>query len=1199
MTTTCIVHGAIWPDALSVGRLRERLSAAFPNLQVLEARESADGPPVGAAAAINRAAAHATGDVLVIVEASVMPDVARLARLRERADAGVAIEADAHGRPRLEWPPTAVPDDLLAELAASGATPSANGSRDRAAPAWAIRRSIFAAAGGLDPRLGSVGYLEDLVARLARDAAAEAGAASQVVASEPLATTSADETRTAWPLDDRVAAFLRTRNRLITAFRTLDDDALGVELARSAVEQILMAWRRSGWHADDFRFGGDWGRRDTWVTRLLQPGRHGAERVADQEGVLAPLLALDAFLDEAPSLLAERRRRPARRDRRNEAVSVSATTAPDPATPTGSLADSASPAVSVIVVNWNGREHLDACFRSLLASDYPADRLELVCVDNGSSDGSIELLRHAFPTVRIVALTSNLGFTGGNEAGVAASRGDVLVFFNNDMRVAPDAISRLVAALDGGRACVAARVLSWDGQRIDFLRGSLSFEGRGFQDGYGEPANEARQTSADTFFANGGAFAVSRDAYRRAGGFDPSLFAYYDDVDLGWRLRLTGTSIRVEDGAIAWHRHGATGRTQPAGQKRFLMERNALTVLARCYGEAALRRTLGATLLLAVRRTLDETTFGSGPTLLARLAPWSRRLARRRLAAPSTGDVEAPPRRVLRGFAAESFAALGAALEDLPRLAATRAEAQGSRQTPDRDVLSHIGRTFEALSSASSYAPVHKALVEGLALPRLFNARTRLLIVSHEAIAANMSGPAVRFLELGRALSTVARVTVAMPGQPTMRDDRCTIAGFDPAAPATLQRLAEDSDVLFVQGFALVQYPFLTRLLLPIIVDLYCPFTIEHLEQTRGDAVRSQNAPDILAVQNAQLDAGDYFVCASEAQRDFWLGNLHSRGRINPLTYADDPTARRLIDVVPFGLPDERIDEAAERARRIAPLGAATATTAVMKGVRPGIGADDKVLLWAGSLLDWQDPLTLIRAVASLASRRPDVKLFFMGTKHPNPLVTPMRIVEECRILAGDLGVLDTHVFFNDWVPYDQRARYLVEADLGVSTHREHLETHFSFRTRMLDYVWAGLPIVCTRGDVFGDLVATRGLGISVPPGDAPGLADAIETMLSDGGRREQASLALRQLASEMRWSQVAAPLDAFCREPRHAPDHAPHLDALRRRLETKFKVSRWLKRTALRAGVSEMRVEQVKRLKAIRALMVLRNRIAIARARQ
>jgi GT2 family glycosyltransferase len=229
-------------------------------------------------------------------------------------------------------------------------------------------------------------------------------------------------------------------------------------------------------------------------------------------------------------------------------------------------------------------------------------------------------LRNAFPTVTLIELESNRGFTGGNEAGVAASHGDVLVFINNDMRVAPDAIQRLVSALDGGRACVAARVLSWDGTRIDFLRGALNFEGRGYQDFYGAPADGEQQTAADSFFANGGAFAVTRDAYRQAGGFDTALFAYYDDVDLGWRLRLTGRSIRVEDTAVVWHRHGATVQKQPAGQKRFLMERNALISLARNYGEPALQRTFGATLLLAVRRALDESRFGSGVSSLATLA---------------------------------------------------------------------------------------------------------------------------------------------------------------------------------------------------------------------------------------------------------------------------------------------------------------------------------------------------------------------------------------------------------------------------------------------------------------------------------------------------------------------------------------------------------------------------------------------------
>jgi hypothetical protein len=222
-----------------------------------------------------------------------------------------------------------------------------------------------------------------------------------------------------------------------------------------------------------------------------------------------------------------------------------------------------------------------------------------------------------------------------------------------------------------------------------------------------------------------------------------------------------------------------------------------------------------------------------------------------------------------------------------------------------------------------------------------------------------------------------------------------------------------------------------------------------------------------------------------------------------------------------------------------------------------------------------------------------------MGTRHPNPLVAPMRIVEESRALARELGVLDRQVFFNDWVPYDQRARYLLEADLGVSTHLEHLETHFSFRTRMLDYVWSGLPIVCTRGDVFADLVDARGLGIAVPPGDAGALASAIATMLDDAERRRHAAEQLRRLADDLRWDHVVAPLRDFCGRPRPAADHASRLDALRNRLERKFRLTKWLKRTALRAGISEMRVEQVKRMKAVSGLMSLRNRLALARARR
>ena len=448
----------------------------------------------------------------------------------------------------------------------------------------------------------------------------------------------------------------------------------------------------------------------------------------------------------------------------------------------------------------------------------------------------------------------------------------------------------------------------------------------------------------------------------------------------------------------------------------------------------------------------------------------------------------------------------------------------------------------------------------------------------------------MRFLEIGRALSSVARVTLAMPGEPGVRDAQVTIAGFDPAHPGSLRRLAEDADVIFVQGFALALYPFLTALMVPIVVDLYCPFTIEHLEQTRGraaagDAAVNDEAAGFLGVLNAQIDQGDFFICASEVQRDFWIGALHSRGRINPRTYAADPTLRRLIDVVPFGLPDDDFDRTA------------AALPPVLKGVRPGIAATDTVLLWGGSLLDWQDPVTLIEAVAALAPRRPELKLVFMGTKHPNPLVKPMRAVAASRERAEALGVLDRHVFFNDWVPYTERARYLAEADLGVSTHREHLETHFAFRTRMLDYVWARLPIVCTDGDVFARLVRSEGLGAAVPPGDAAALAQAIDRLLGDDAARASARAALGRLGRELHWSRVVAPLARFLEAPASAADHAVGLARVRADLQGGYRLSKWLKRTALRMGVTERRVEQLKRLGLVRALVVVRNRVALARA--
>jgi glycosyltransferase involved in cell wall biosynthesis len=427
-------------------------------------------------------------------------------------------------------------------------------------------------------------------------------------------------------------------------------------------------------------------------------------------------------------------------------------------------------------------------------------------------------------------------------------------------------------------------------------------------------------------------------------------------------------------------------------------------------------------------------------------------------------------------------------------------------------------------------------------------------------------------------------------------------APYDPSAPAALRAQADAADVVMVQGFTLHSYPFLTRLVAPIVVDLYCPFTLEHLEQARGarppdDPGLLSEARAILEVQNAQLQHGDLFLAASGRQRDFWTGALHTAGRVNPRTLAHDPALTDLVRVVPFGLPDMSVADfdAPARARRVA----AGRPAGVLKGVHPAIGAHDKVLLWGGSLLDWQDPEMLIEAVALLTAERPDIRLFFMGVRHPNPQVAPMTVVQRCRDLAQARGLLDTHVIFNDWVPYEERGAYLMEADLGVSTHQAHLETRYAFRTRMLDYIWARLPIVCTEGDHFGELVRERGLGRSVPPVDPRALAHAITTLLDDPAASAAARAALEVAAREMTWSKVVEPLAAYCAAPAFAGDRADRVERFHAALARSFQGTRLLKRTLLRLGVGEGRIESVKRLSAVRAMMTLRNRAAIWRARQ
>ncbi len=173
----------------------------------------------------------------------------------------------------------------------------------------------------------------------------------------------------------------------------------------------------------------------------------------------------------------------------------------------------------------------------------------------------------------------------------------------------------------------------------------------------------------------------------------------------------------------------------------------------------------------------------------------------------------------------------------------------------------------------------------------------------------------------------------------------------------------------------------------------------------------------------------------------------------------------------------------------------------------------------------------------------PRIKLIFMSTDHPNTSIPErMWMPARARQLSDELGLTDGHVYFNhDWVAYSERSQWLLASDCGVSTHFDHAETRYAFRTRMLDYLWCGLPIICTAGDRFAQLVAERELGWVVPAEDVDALAQAVLEMAADPNRRRVISERVSQVAQDMTWERVSAPLRRFLTNPALAADQPRH----------------------------------------------------------
>ena len=357
---------------------------------------------------------------------------------------------------------------------------------------------------------------------------------------------------------------------------------------------------------------------------------------------------------------------------------------------------------------------------------------------------------------------------------------------------------------------------------------------------------------------------------------------------------------------------------------------------------------------------------------------------------------------------------------------------------------------------------------------------SRVMLVCPEPLAHRQpAGIGIRFIEMSKVLHAAGHdISLLSPNE-------------GPIAPETLRDVSERCVVAVVQGH-IANDLFAHARAIPTVVDLYDPFIVENLHYyaERGAEVF---AHDHVTLMNSLL-RGDTFLCASEAQRLFYLGMLLAVGRLNPIAFGNDPHLDALLRIAPFGVP-------ASRQLREAPPPA----------------------ILFGGIYDWYDPILAIEAIATARETMPSLTLTF--THHPNPDITPQgrtaAAIEQVRRKRYDF------VEFVPWVHYNEREAFYDRFSAALLTFPQSIETDLSMRTRVYDYLWGGLPIVTSSAPGTDEILEQYDAGRIVNGEEPRDYANALIELLHGDKRRNT-----QRLVSDHQWSRTLAPLVEFCNAP-------------------------------------------------------------------
>lgn len=332
---------------------------------------------------------------------------------------------------------------------------------------------------------------------------------------------------------------------------------------------------------------------------------------------------------------------------------------------------------------------------------------EIIVVDNGSDDDSLQFLEKNYPEARILRNPVNRGFAQPNNLAAEAAEGNVLALINNDMRADPGWIEKGLLRLQDSD-CAASRILSWDGTKIDFNGSSLQYLGYALQEDTGRLLSEISGEKDEILFPCGGAMLIRKDLFIEAGGFDEDFFAIFEDVDLGWRLWLMGYRVTLARDSIVYHKGHATFQTRENAKMRYLMHRNALLTVLKNYDDSRVKQIFPMALLMSIRRAVRCSGVRKESFYI-----WED--------AVKNLDAGGDDLRALHLDAFNHLVALDDVIEMLPAVLKKRRAVQERRKAADEEIFSLFRDPLRPIVEDSEYVEKEVQLLELLGLGEVFD----------------------------------------------------------------------------------------------------------------------------------------------------------------------------------------------------------------------------------------------------------------------------------------------------------------------------------------------------------------------------------------------------------------------------------------------------------------------------------------------